>query len=52
MDARGFDSGAPRTAARRARFGRADAALIAVAVLLAVALPAVTIGLGVFQPAY
>jgi len=52
MDARGFDSGAPRTAARRAHFGGADAALIAVAVLLAVALPAATISLGVFQPAY
>jgi energy-coupling factor transport system permease protein len=52
MDARGFDSGAPRTVARRAHFGRADAALIAVAVLLAVALPAATIGLGVFHPAY
>ena len=52
MDARGFDSGAPRTFARRAHFGAADAALIAVAVLLAVALPVVTIGLGVFQPAY
>jgi energy-coupling factor transport system permease protein len=35
MDARGFDSGVPRTVARRQHFGAADAALIAGAVALA-----------------
>jgi energy-coupling factor transport system permease protein len=36
MDARGFDAGVPRTAARRVRFTVADAALVAGTLLLAV----------------
>jgi energy-coupling factor transport system permease protein len=52
MDARGFASGAPRTFARRARFGAADAALIGASVLLTVGVPALTIALGLFRPAY
>ncbi len=52
MDARGFAAGVPRSFARRARFGRADVALIAAAVLLAVGVPALTVALGVFRPSY
>jgi energy-coupling factor transport system permease protein len=52
MDARGFASGAPRTFARRQRVRPADLALILGSVLVAVALPAATIALGVFRPAY
>lgn len=50
MDARGFDSGAPRTYARRQFFGRADwALLIGAAVLSAAALTASVLA-GLFQP--
>ena len=52
MDARGFAAGVPRTYARRASFGRADLALIVAAVLLSVAIPAVSVALGVFHPPY
>ncbi len=50
MDARGFDSGVPRTSARRQHFGRADAALLVAALLLSSAALATTIALGVFRP--
>jgi energy-coupling factor transport system permease protein len=50
MDARGFDSGLPRTVARPQHFGRADAALVAGAAALgAVALTA-SVVLGTFRP--
>ena len=52
MDARGFASGVPRTFARRQRFRASDAALIAGAVVVAAGLPALTIALGLFRPAY
>ncbi len=52
MDARGFDAGVPRTFARRQRIRPADLALMFGGALVAVALPAATIALGVFQPAY
>jgi energy-coupling factor transport system permease protein len=50
MDARGFDSGLPRTYARRQVFGRADAALLVGAGLLSAAALTVTVLLGVFRP--
>jgi energy-coupling factor transport system permease protein len=50
MDARGFDSGLPRTYARRQVFRAADAALIAGAALLSAAILATTVALGVFRP--
>ncbi|HEU4346627.1 MAG TPA: energy-coupling factor transporter transmembrane component T [Actinoplanes sp.] len=50
MDARGFDSGVPRTFARRWRFVRADWALLAGAALLAAAALAISVAAGLFQP--
>ncbi|MFC4108452.1 energy-coupling factor transporter transmembrane component T family protein [Micromonospora zhanjiangensis] len=50
MDARGFDSGLPRSVARVQRFTPADAALIAGATLLAGAALTVSIALDVFRP--
>ncbi|MFC6021805.1 energy-coupling factor transporter transmembrane component T family protein [Plantactinospora solaniradicis] len=50
MDARGFDSGSPRTSARRQRFGGADAALIVGATALAAGALAVSVALGTFRP--
>lgn len=50
MDARGFDSGVPRTSARRQRFTGADAALVAGAVALAAGALAVSLALGTFRP--
>jgi energy-coupling factor transport system permease protein len=50
MDARGFDSGLPRTHARRQVFTRADAALIAGAAVLATAALTTSIVLGLFRP--
>jgi energy-coupling factor transport system permease protein len=50
MDARGFDSGLPRTSARRQRFGPADLAFVAAAVVVSAALLATTIALGMFDP--
>jgi len=50
MDARGFDSGVPRTYARRQVFRRADAALLIGAGLLSCAALTVTILLGAFRP--
>ncbi len=50
MDARGFDSGAPRTFARRQRIGAADVALVIGGAVVTAALPAVTIALGMFHP--
>ncbi|GAB1690108.1 energy-coupling factor transporter transmembrane component T family protein [Krasilnikovia sp. M28-CT-15] len=50
MDARGFDSGVPRTYARRQVFGIADAALLAGAAVLAGAILAVSVLTGVFRP--
>lgn len=49
MDARGFDSGVPRTAARVQRFGAADVALVAGAAALAVAALAVSMALGTYR---
>lgn len=50
MDARGFDAGTPRTAARRQRFTAADAALVAGAAALAGAALTVSALLGTFRP--
>ncbi|BCJ44985.1 ABC transporter [Actinoplanes ianthinogenes] len=50
MDARGFDSGTPRTFARVQRFTGADAALVVVAFLLSVLILTATIALGLFRP--
>ncbi|GIF16163.1 energy-coupling factor transporter transmembrane component T family protein [Actinoplanes teichomyceticus] len=50
MDARGFDSGTPRTHARVQRFTRADTALLAGAVLLSAAILGATVALGLFRP--
>ncbi|WP_305788765.1 energy-coupling factor transporter transmembrane component T family protein [Symbioplanes lichenis] len=50
MDARGFDSGAVRTYARRQHFGPADAALVAAAALASAAILAVAVVTGFFHP--
>jgi len=50
MDARGFDSGMPRTYARRQRFGRADAALLIGAGLLSAAALTTSVLTGLFDP--
>ncbi|WP_262282070.1 energy-coupling factor transporter transmembrane protein EcfT [Micromonospora sp. MA102] len=50
MDARGFDAGTPRTVARRQRFTRADALLVAGAALAAGAALTVSVVLGTFRP--
>jgi energy-coupling factor transport system permease protein len=50
MDARGFDSGAPRTHARRQVFGVADAGLLVAAGLLSAAALTVSILAGLFRP--
>lgn len=50
MDARGFDSGVPRTTARRQRFGPADLGLVLAAAALAAALLTITIAVGTFDP--
>jgi energy-coupling factor transport system permease protein len=50
MDARGFDSGTPRSYARRQIFGPADWALMFAAALLAAAALAAGIASGLFRP--
>ena len=50
MDARGFDSGGPRTFARRQRFAGGDWALLAGAAVLAAAALATSIAVGLFDP--
>lgn len=50
MDARGFDSGAPRTFARRQSFGAADAALVVGAVCVAALSLGVSLAAGAFRP--
>jgi energy-coupling factor transport system permease protein len=50
MDARGFDSGVPRTHARRQAFALADTLLVAGAAVLAIGVLASTIALGLFRP--
>jgi len=50
MDARGFDSGVPRTAARRQPFRPVDAALVAAALGLAAGTLAVSVITGTFRP--
>jgi energy-coupling factor transport system permease protein len=50
MDARGFDSGLPRTYARIQAFRRADAVLLIAATLLAGAILTVTVLVGAFRP--
>jgi energy-coupling factor transport system permease protein len=49
MDARGFDSAAPRTTARRQPFRAADAALIVAAFALAAGALAISVGTGTFR---
>ncbi|HEX6872289.1 MAG TPA: energy-coupling factor transporter transmembrane component T [Micromonosporaceae bacterium] len=49
MDARGFDSGVPRTLARRQQFGPADWALIAGGAAIGTAAIAVSVALGTFR---
>ena len=50
MDARGFDSGVPRTYARRQAFTPADTALLTGAAVLSAAALTTTIVLGLFHP--
>ncbi|MEV6306408.1 energy-coupling factor transporter transmembrane component T [Actinoplanes sp. NPDC051861] len=50
MDARGFDSTAPRTHARRQHFTAADTALLTCAVTAATAILTLSLALGVFRP--
>jgi energy-coupling factor transport system permease protein len=50
MDARGFDSGVPRTYARRQTFTRADAALLVAAALFSAAALAASVLAGLFRP--
>ncbi|WP_328466484.1 energy-coupling factor transporter transmembrane protein EcfT [Actinoplanes sp. NBC_00393] len=50
MDARGFDSGTPRTYARRQHFTAADTALLACAGVAAAAILAASVAWGVFRP--
>jgi energy-coupling factor transport system permease protein len=50
MDARGFDSGHPRTSARRQRFGAADALLVAAAAAVGAVALGSSLALGVFRP--
>ena len=52
MDARGFDSGLPRTSARRQEFHVADAALVAAGVLTAAGSLAVSVAVGAFHPLF
>jgi energy-coupling factor transport system permease protein len=52
MDARGFDSGVPRTVARPQRFGPADAVLVAGAVVVGAAALWVSVAVGVFRPLF
>ena len=50
MDARGFDSGTPRTHARRQHFTGADTALVVIAGVLIAAILTAAVLLGVFHP--
>jgi energy-coupling factor transport system permease protein len=50
MDARGFDSGLPRTVARPQRFGPADAALIVGGAAIGTLAIAVSLAVGAFRP--
>lgn len=50
MDARGFDAGVPRTAARRQSVGPADVALVLAAAALGALAVAVSVGLGTWRP--
>jgi energy-coupling factor transport system permease protein len=50
MDARGFDAGTPRTAARPQRFGLADAALVVAGATIGATCVAVSVALGTFTP--
>ncbi|WP_345629605.1 energy-coupling factor transporter transmembrane component T family protein [Rugosimonospora acidiphila] len=52
MDARGFDSGRPRTSARPSRFTRADAALIAAAALAVALILTISITAGAYRPVF
>ncbi|MFE1783828.1 energy-coupling factor transporter transmembrane component T family protein [Streptomyces sp. NPDC059506] len=52
MEARGFDSGAPRTHARRQVFTRADTALVAGAAALAAAALTASVLTGAFRPVF
>ena len=50
MDARGFDSGVPRTMARRQRFTAADGLFVAATAVLAAAILAASVLTGQFRP--
>jgi energy-coupling factor transport system permease protein len=50
MDARGFDSGRPRSVARVQRFRTGDAVLVAAGALLGTAALALSLALGTFRP--
>jgi energy-coupling factor transport system permease protein len=50
MDARGFDSGTPRTYARRQHFTPADTALLVLSLLAALLILAASMALGFFHP--
>lgn len=52
MDARGFDSGTPRTYARVQHFRLADAALIAATVAVAATTLAISVAAGTFRPLF
>jgi energy-coupling factor transport system permease protein len=50
MDARGFDSGLPRTVARPQRFGAADGLLVAGCLAVGAVAVGVSVALGTFRP--
>lgn len=50
MDARGFDSGHPRTAARQQRFRAADAGFVVAATVLASATLVASVAMGTYRP--
>jgi energy-coupling factor transport system permease protein len=52
MDARGFDSGLPRTVARPQHFGRADALLVAACLLVGALALTVSVRAGTFRPLF
>jgi energy-coupling factor transport system permease protein len=52
MDARGFDSGVPRTNARGSRLRRRDAVFVAVTVAVCAAAVTVSVMAGTWHPAF
>jgi energy-coupling factor transport system permease protein len=50
MEARGFDSGRPRTAAREQRFDRGDGVLVVASAMVTVAAVALSVVTGAWDP--